>query len=591
MARIIHGEKILEQVGFKKEKELERVVVENSERIFGRDTIYFDLKKLISSGKSKKRKNLAAIPDGYLLTLSDPPSLALVEVELLKHDPFDHIAAQLARFNVAVKSKSKYDLVEKLYDYLKKNDGERDKFRQYLGTEIEAKLLAAIKREISYVMVINGMNETVDKIVGEYPIKVHVIQKFKGENEYTYHIDGVDDPIEGFDGEEEPGTIEVNYLRGKNTKKIWKYLKNRIASDIPGSKFHMTQCYGSFVVLNGSKKIPICGVTSAKNELKLFYSTKPEKGVIRADGFVKELGGKGHFYGGSDMASVLKTGADIDRAIPYIKKILKHKLPNVATRGTVAEASAGTEDLRRYIREQVSLKIPSGEFHNTKYYEAFAIPDGTSKIPIFHTTAGKKRIPLYYSTNLGAGIIHKSSSVENLGSGRRYGKSELRSFVQTRDEADMAIRLILELYEQKSERAEKPSFRPKTEQEYLRKYPKIKGLWMEAKNRIEGKFPDAKFEMTAVVGKYKSLNGRTLCWLQATGKKINLAYGIKVRDKILSESPFVKDVSDVGKNFSGEYRSSIKNTDDIEKVLPLLDNIWGFHAGKYGKGYTQIYDA
>ncbi|WP_343209398.1 hypothetical protein [Anaerolentibacter hominis] len=80
------------------EKDFERMIVENAGAIFGKDGIYFDIKKLI--GIPKKG---AAIPDGYYLDLTfhNDPRLYLVEVELNSHDVYGHIGEQILRFGIS----------------------------------------------------------------------------------------------------------------------------------------------------------------------------------------------------------------------------------------------------------------------------------------------------------------------------------------------------------------------------------------------------------------------------------------------------------------------------------------------------------
>lgn len=80
------------------ESEFEEMVVANVDAIFGKDGIYFEIKKLI--GKPKKG---ATIPDGYYLDLTfhTDPRLYLVEVELNSHDVYGHIGEQILRFGIS----------------------------------------------------------------------------------------------------------------------------------------------------------------------------------------------------------------------------------------------------------------------------------------------------------------------------------------------------------------------------------------------------------------------------------------------------------------------------------------------------------
>ncbi len=83
---------------FETEYELERAIVEAAPALFGQSRLYLDIKKRIG-GKGRVQN----IPDGYLLDLSSPkePRLFVVEVELARHDPLKHIAAQILEFSLS----------------------------------------------------------------------------------------------------------------------------------------------------------------------------------------------------------------------------------------------------------------------------------------------------------------------------------------------------------------------------------------------------------------------------------------------------------------------------------------------------------
>ena len=64
MAKLIVNGISYKQVPYDNEKEIEKAVIENSNLIFGKKTVYFDLKKGIRAIKS----GILNIPDGYLLS-------------------------------------------------------------------------------------------------------------------------------------------------------------------------------------------------------------------------------------------------------------------------------------------------------------------------------------------------------------------------------------------------------------------------------------------------------------------------------------------------------------------------------------------
>ena len=82
------------QTPFTNEEELENVVTENYEYIFGPSSFYLP-KKLI-----KTADGFGTIPDGFAIDLAGM-KLFIVEAELLKHSVWTHIAPQISKQIIA----------------------------------------------------------------------------------------------------------------------------------------------------------------------------------------------------------------------------------------------------------------------------------------------------------------------------------------------------------------------------------------------------------------------------------------------------------------------------------------------------------
>lgn len=83
------------EVTFRYESEFEELVKMNYKILFGKKTIYFDLKNKIDT------KSLgSSIPDGFLFDFRDEenPEFYIVEVEIAKHDFYKHIFPQITKF-------------------------------------------------------------------------------------------------------------------------------------------------------------------------------------------------------------------------------------------------------------------------------------------------------------------------------------------------------------------------------------------------------------------------------------------------------------------------------------------------------------
>ena len=91
---LIFKEKNFIQTPFNDEEELEKVVIENYEYIFGPNSFYLP-KKLI-----KTADGTGTIPDGFAIDLENQKWF-IVEAELLKHSVWNHIAPQVSKQIIA----------------------------------------------------------------------------------------------------------------------------------------------------------------------------------------------------------------------------------------------------------------------------------------------------------------------------------------------------------------------------------------------------------------------------------------------------------------------------------------------------------
>jgi hypothetical protein len=64
MSKIIYGEKQFVPYEYETEKDFEAAVIENTDAIFGTESLYVDVKKKIGED------NIVTIPDGYLVDFS-----------------------------------------------------------------------------------------------------------------------------------------------------------------------------------------------------------------------------------------------------------------------------------------------------------------------------------------------------------------------------------------------------------------------------------------------------------------------------------------------------------------------------------------
>jgi len=176
---------------------LEKVVVENYNKIFGSDTVYFDLKK----GIRNKKGDLLTIPDGYLLRLSDEPTMSIIENELSIHDPVDHIGKHFLKYSSALTEPSKYPVKKFLMEYLKENQSIAKNLEQLMEKtryKNVSDLLDAVilDQDFGYIIVIDGKTDELERIVGPYAPEIIVIKKYQYNDETLFQIEGSSDEEE-----------------------------------------------------------------------------------------------------------------------------------------------------------------------------------------------------------------------------------------------------------------------------------------------------------------------------------------------------------------------------------------------------------
>ncbi len=130
MANILINSKRFDLLDFESEEGFEKVVIENSKSLFGKDTVYIDVKRRFGQKNSYNK----GVPDGYLIdfTSKKQPQLYFIENELSTHDVYSHISEQLLRFSTAIKT-SQNQIRIKLLEVIKSNQYILSQIKMFLG--------------------------------------------------------------------------------------------------------------------------------------------------------------------------------------------------------------------------------------------------------------------------------------------------------------------------------------------------------------------------------------------------------------------------------------------------------------------------
>jgi hypothetical protein len=171
---IVEGRKFVHKQ-FDSEDELERVVVDHSEYLFGPASIYFP-KSLIST-----RDGTGTIPDGYVLDLAQRVWY-IVEAEISKHSVWSHIAPQVAKQIIAASNPvSKQSLVDIAADRVRSDIELQERFADegIHPIDIRRVLAEILAKEPILAMPIDAVKEDLREWAAtlRIPVKLWIVRK------------------------------------------------------------------------------------------------------------------------------------------------------------------------------------------------------------------------------------------------------------------------------------------------------------------------------------------------------------------------------------------------------------------------------
>ena len=175
---------------YKDEDELERMVMEHSESIFGADSVFFSKQKI------KTRSGIATIPDGFILLINDR-KWYILEMELASHPLYEHIVVQVSKFNTAIKNpKTRKKLIGVFYEEVKDNIQIKYKFEfNRITKELYKFLSDAIDKDPEVIVIIDERTKESDEVCEGLPFRTTIL---RFETYYREEI-GVGIHIHSFD--------------------------------------------------------------------------------------------------------------------------------------------------------------------------------------------------------------------------------------------------------------------------------------------------------------------------------------------------------------------------------------------------------
>lgn len=333
--KLFTNNKVYTQFQFEKEFDFEREVVINSKQFFGINSIYIDAKRKIET------KNLGnSVPDGFLFDLSDKdnPEFYIVEVELAKHDFYNHIFPQITKFFSFYKnSKSQNDLVEKIFTFINNDFELKKEFKKYLGEkEIYKFTKDTIQQSQNILLIIDGDKKELPEIMETYSdtwgkmVKLVLLKKFSqnGETIYTMHPDF--ENIE-FAEIEDASSIELEgieyneeyHLEGVSdeVKRIYNELKQDILQLYPNLIFNSKKFY---ISIRLDRNIAFFIIGRKKLRLVVLQSDEETRKEITLHSIKTLTAGVQRFWNGNGPSCtiVLDKAENLDEVKALLRKLV-----------------------------------------------------------------------------------------------------------------------------------------------------------------------------------------------------------------------------------------------------------------------------
>jgi len=198
MARIIIGNKEYSLFDFDNEAEFEKAVIENQKYLFGKDSVYVDVKRRI--GRDEHR----GIPDAFLIDFYNTkrPQLYIVENEIASHDVYSNITEQIARFGTSIVS-SANQIRNVLIKAIETEPETKREIERYLPQTIfkniaELMIFLTEKNDIKIVVAINEVTADLNLAfkIFKNPPDIVLLQRYMSGNDISYYYEPMRDEIE-----------------------------------------------------------------------------------------------------------------------------------------------------------------------------------------------------------------------------------------------------------------------------------------------------------------------------------------------------------------------------------------------------------
>ncbi len=304
MSLFLNGHQYFEKP-YTNESAFEQTIYKNYRMLFGNNTLYINSKQKIKTSTHK-----GTIPDGYLFDF-EKEDFYLVEVELAKHDAYDHILPQITKFFNALTEKSKKELIESIYHIIETDDKLKTEFKERnKGKEIYRTVSEIINNSPKILLIIDNTNQQLSEISTTYKekwddVKILVIKEFSANKDESIFTSDPDfavldipeaTPITNQKGIDSEYTVDY-YLKDVSSfvKEAYLLLQKELEK-YPDITFNMQKYYvalkkkKNFAYLEPKKnslnivvKLPYQKVLSMIKKYQVKDCTEPVKNFYGAD--------------------------------------------------------------------------------------------------------------------------------------------------------------------------------------------------------------------------------------------------------------------------------------------------------------------
>ncbi len=331
--KLFTNNKAYSQFQFEKEVDFEREIVLSSKLFFGVNSIYIDAKRKIET------KNIGnSIPDGFLFDLSDKdnPEFYIVEVELAKHDFYNHIFPQITKFFGFYKNpKSQNDLMEKIFAFINNDNDIKKEFKKYLGEkEIYKFIKDTIERSQNILLVIDGDKKELPEIMETYSdtwgkmVKLILIKKFihNGESIYTMHPDFENIEFADIENEISANAEDIEYNEdyhfdgaSETVRRIYSDLKADLVNANSSLIFNPQKHY---ISIRKDRNIAFFITGRKKIRLIVMQSEEVTRKEITQHPIKTLTAGVQKFWNGPSCAIIIETKENLDEVKVLLRKLV-----------------------------------------------------------------------------------------------------------------------------------------------------------------------------------------------------------------------------------------------------------------------------